>query len=97
MTDRPIIDTAILIGWSPDGHCVYSAAIPLRDYQSQAHAWDSADGVTKLRLEKLRGFLFNADGALIEEFENNFDAATGRARGGWTRHEDGTFQRHDAP
>jgi hypothetical protein len=75
---------------------VYSAAIPLKEYQSGAHAWDTADGARELRLEKLRGFLFNAKGALIEEFENNFDAGTGSMTSGWTRHEDGTFQRHDA-
>ena len=96
MTSRPIIDTAILIGWSPDGHCVYSAAIPLGEYRAGGHAWDKPDGAKKLRLEKLRGFLFNAEGSLIEEFENNFDAGTGRMKGGWTRHEDGRFQRHDA-
>ena len=96
MTNRPIVDTAILIGWSHDGHCVYSAAIPLKEYRSGGHAWDKADGARELRLEKLRGFLFNAKGALIEEFENNFDAGTGGMKGGWTRHEDGRFQRHDS-
>jgi hypothetical protein len=96
VTNRPITDTAILIGWSPDGHCVYSAAIPLGEYRSGEHAWDRDTEVKSLRLEKLRGFLFDAGGSLTEEFENTFDVGTGRRNGGWTRHEDGRFQRHDA-
>jgi hypothetical protein len=95
MTDRAIADTAILIGWSPDGRCVYSAAIPLDEYWDGEHAWDSDVGVKTLRLEKLRGFLFNTEGLLIQEFESNFDLDSGRFKGGWTKHEDGTFQRHD--
>ena len=69
MTDCTITDTAVLIGWSPDGKCVYSAAIPLGQYSDGEHVWDNLDDVKRLRLEKLRGFLFDSTATLIQEFE----------------------------
>ena len=96
MKTRGITDTAILIGWSPEAVCVYSASIPLGDYWDGQHVWDSTEGIQKLKLEKLRGFLFDSKGDLLQEFESNFDVQTGRFKSGWAKHADGTFQRRDA-
>jgi hypothetical protein len=93
MTDRSIIDTAVLIGWSPEGKCVYSAAIPLRQYLDGEHLWDSLADVQRLRLEKLRGFLFDSTATLVQEFESNFDVRSGRFVNGWNKHADGTYRK----
>ena len=87
------MDTAILIGWSPDAKCVYSAAIPLGDYWDDEHVWDSAEGIKALKLEKLRGFLFDSTGALVQEFESTFDVQTGCIQSGWAKHADGTYKK----
>jgi hypothetical protein len=96
MRRRAIIDTAVLIGFSPEAKCVYSATIPLSKYWDGDHAWDDAKTVQQLRLEKLRGYLFDSAGSLLQEFESTFDLGTGIFKGGWARHADGTFQKHDA-
>jgi hypothetical protein len=93
MTDCTIHDTAVLIGWSPEGKCVYNAAIPLGQYRDGEHVWDSVDNVQRLRLEKLRGFLFDATATLIQEFESNFDVRSGRFINGWRKQADGTYQK----
>ena len=91
---RAITDTAILVGLSPEGKCVYSDSLPLDEYWDGEHAWDRAEDVKNLRLEKLRGFLFDSDGELIQEFETTFDLGRGVFAKGWTRHADGTLQEH---
>lgn len=93
MTDCTIIDTAVLIGWSPDGKCVFSAAIPLAQYRDGEHAWDRPGDVQRLGLEKLRGFLFDSTATLVEEFESNFDVRSGRFINGWNKHADGTYRK----
>jgi hypothetical protein len=93
MTDRSIVDTAVLIGWSPEGKCVYSAAIPLSQYLDGEHLWDSLAEVQRLRLEKLRGFLFDSTATLVQEFESNFDVRSGRFVNGWSKHADGTYRK----
>jgi hypothetical protein len=93
MTVCTITDTAILIGWSPEGKCVYSAAVPLDQYQNGDHVWDSHEAVKRLRLEKLRGFLFDSTAALVQEFESNFDVRSGRFINGWNKRADGTYQK----
>jgi hypothetical protein len=93
MTDCTITDTAILIGWSPEGRCVYSAAVPLGQYRDGDHVWDSHEAVKRLRLEKLRGFLFDSTAALVQEFESNFDVRSGRFINGWNKRADGTYQK----
>ena len=93
MTDCTIIDTAVLVGWSPEGKCVYSAAIPLGEYWDGDHAWDRPEDVQRLRLEKLRGFLFDSKATLIQEFESNFDVRSGRFINGWNKHADGTYRK----
>jgi hypothetical protein len=91
-----ILDTAILVGYSPEGTCVYSAYIPLGDYWDGDHVWDSGENVRELRLTKLKGFLFSSSGELLQEFESNFNLVTGAFQSGWARHSDGTFQEHKA-
>jgi hypothetical protein len=93
---RAITDRAVLIGFSPEGKCVYSESIPLGDYWDGDHAWDSGEQVKRLRLEKLRGYLFDSNGDLLQEFESKFDLARGIFASGWARHADGTFQEHRA-
>jgi hypothetical protein len=93
---RAITDTAVLIGFAPDGKCVYSESIPLEEYWDGEHTWDSAEDVKRLRLEKLRGYLFDSDGDLLQEFESRFDLKSGIFAGGWARHADGTLQEHNA-
>ncbi len=75
---RSITDTAILIGFSPEGTCVYSEVIPLHEYWDGEHVWDSGEKIIELRLRKLKGFLFGPEGELLEEFESVFDIARGR-------------------
>jgi hypothetical protein len=96
VTQLAILDTAILVGYSPEGTCVYSARIPLGDYWDGEHAWDSGDDVKELRLAKVKGFLFSSSGELFQEFESNFNLTTGTFQFGWVRHSDGTFQEHKA-
>jgi len=84
---------AILIGFNPAGECVYSASIPVGDYWDVEHVWDNAEQVESLKLEKVVGFLFGQSGNLMQHFESTFDIHTGVIKGGWTKHEDGTFQK----
>lgn len=93
---RAITDTAVLIGFSPEGKCVYSESIPLDEYWDGEHAWDSDEDVRRLRIERLRGYLFDANGNLLQEFESTFDLARGMFAKGWVRHADGTYQEYKA-
>ena len=93
---RMITDTAVLLGFSPDTKCVYSALVSLDDYWDDDHVWDDAKLIQTLRLEKLRGYLFDSAGDMLQEFESTFDIGTGHFLRGWTRHADGTYQEHDA-
>ena len=93
---RAIKDTAILVGLSPEGKCVYSESIPLGAYWDGERAWDSGESIKQLRLEKLHGYLFDSNGDLLQEFESTFDLTLGIFAGGWTRHADGTFQELNA-
>lgn len=90
MGHRKIIDTAVLIGTSPDGECPYSALLPLEDYWEKEHLWDSDHGVKSLGLTLLRGFLFGSEGQLLQHFESRFSQDTGLFVSGWAVHEDGS-------
>ena len=92
MDYRQLKDTALLIGFSPEGQCVYSVQLSLSEYWDDEHPWDTDDGIQSLRLVKVRGYLFDSDGDLLQEFESNFDLETGSYASGWTKHADGTFQ-----
>ena len=91
---RAIKDTAILIGLSPEGKCVYSESIPLGDYWDGDHAWDDDASVISLRLEKLKGYLFDESGELFQEFESTFDLESGVFLKGWARDGNGKLQEH---
>jgi len=96
MAHLDIRDTAILVGYNPEGVCVYSESIPLGDYWDGDHVWDSAEAIKELSLAKVRGFLFASSGELSQEFESNFNLATGVYQSGWARHSDGTFREDKA-
>jgi hypothetical protein len=44
MNHREIRDSAVLIGFNPEGECVYSAQLPLGDYWDGEHIWDTDSG-----------------------------------------------------
>jgi hypothetical protein len=90
-----IKDCAILIGYDPEGNCIYAEALDLADYYNVTHVWDDAGEVKKLRLERVKGFLFDADGLLAQEFESIFDLSTGIYHHGSARFADGTVQKDD--
>ena len=83
---------ALLIGYSPELTCVYSALMPTGDYWDGEHPWDATSGIKTLRLEKLHGYLFDESGGLMQEFESIFDLGSGSYKSGWARHADGTYQ-----
>ena len=91
-----IYDKAVLIGYNPEGQCIYSEIIEFGDYYDGEHVWDDGETVKKLRLQKVRGFLFDSSGELSQEFESIFDLSTGIYRSGYARFADGTF-REDKP
>jgi hypothetical protein len=91
MKHRKIKSTAVLIGLSPEGKCVYSEIIPVDEYWDGEHVWDTAKGIKRVRLATLKGFLFGSDGTLLQEFESRFNLSTGEYAGGWNRHADGTM------
>jgi hypothetical protein len=94
MAQLDIFDTAVLIGFSPEGECVYSAMMPLGDYWDGEHAWDSTVGLQELRLQTLKGYLFDSTGQLLQEFESTFNLSSGIFERGWARHADRTYQEH---
>ena len=91
MSSLQINSTAILIGYDPEGKCVYSEIISLFDYYDSLHLWDESGTVKSMRLERLRGFLFDSCGVLSQEFESSFDLTTGIFKSGYARHSDGTL------
>lgn len=92
MTHRVFKDCAILIGYDPNGRCVYSAQMALSDYWDGEHVWDTNVGVKSLHLERIHGYLFDESGDLLQEFESIFDIARGVYKSGWQKHSDGAFQ-----
>jgi len=92
MTILQIKNKAVLIGYNPEGKCVYSEIIDISDYYEGEHVWDRSEPVKQLRLQKVRGFLFNAQGILNQEFETIFDLDTGICKSGFARFADGTVR-----
>lgn len=92
MSKLKIKGKAILIGYSPEGQCVYSEIIPLSQYYDGEHVWDNRDQIKKLRLQSIKGFLFNSEAELDQEFESVFDLTTGSYKSGFSRFADGTLQ-----
>ena len=92
MAKRQIRSTAVLIGYDPDGKCVYSEILELSDYYDGEHPWDKSASVKRLKLQRLQGYLFDAEGTLDQEFESVFDLATGIYASGYSRFADGTLR-----
>jgi hypothetical protein len=89
-----IRDCALLIGFDSKGRCVYSDAIDIATYYDGEHVWDSGVGVKKLKLEKVKGYLFDEKGELFQEFESIFDLKTGAFKSRSARHADRKLQQH---
>ena len=87
-----IRNCAILIGYDPAGKCIYSESLDLSDYYDGMHVWDKGENVKKMRLQRMKGFLFNSDGVLDQEFESVFDWETGEYKSGNARFADGTVR-----
>ena len=90
---------AVLIGYDPEGKCVYSDILDLPDYYDGDHVWDRGEPVMKLRLHKVVGFLFDSEGILDQEFESIFDLKTGSYKSGFARFADGSVRldNHENP
>ena len=88
MTPR-IKGMAVLIGYDPDGSCIYSDVLDLSDYYDGDHVWDSGESVKDLRLQRVKGYLFDDDGNLDQEFESIFDLKSGVFQKGSVRYADG--------
>jgi hypothetical protein len=86
-----VSDTAVLIGFDRNGGCVYSATMPLAEYWEATHVWDSAKGVTSLKLRVVHGYLFDSRGRLIQRFESTFNPTSGDFESGWARDEAGNL------
>ncbi len=87
---RKIKDAVILIGYDESGKCVYSEALETSDYYDSDHIWDDGKTVKKLKLRKVKGYLFDAEGELSQEFESIFNLNTGIYESGFARFADGT-------
>lgn len=96
MATPRIKSTAVLIGYNPDGQCVYSDILDLSDYYDGQHVWDKGASVKRLKLQRVKGYLFDGDGNLDQEFERVFDLSTGVFKSGRARYADGT-ERVDPP
>jgi len=84
---------AILIGYDLEGKCIYSDALDLGDYYDGLHVWDKGEDVKKMRLQRMKGYLFNSKGVLDQEFESIFDLETGIYKTGNARFADGTVRK----
>jgi hypothetical protein len=83
---------ALLIGYNPDNKCVYSDILDISDYYDGEHPWDDSKSVKKLRLSRVKGYLFSPKGVLDQEFETHFDIETGMYKASQTRFADGTVK-----
>src|SRR6188768_1032049 len=90
MPTPKIKSVAVLIGYNPDGKCVYSDILDLSDYYDREHVWDKAAAIKRLKLQRVKGYLFDAAGKLDQEFESVFDLRTGAYKSGRVRYSDGT-------
>lgn len=95
MPTPKIKNTAILMGYNPEGKCIYSEILDLADYYDGEHVWDNARTVKRLKLSRVIGYLFDPKGSLSQEFESRFDLDSGAYQSGHTRFADGTV--HDNP
>jgi hypothetical protein len=97
MSQLGIRDRAILVGFDAENRCVYSESLSLFDYYEGEHVWDDDESVRRLKLRKLKGYLFDFSGILEQEFETRFDADTGEYSGEHVRFADGTTRTNGEP
>lgn len=95
MATPRIKSAAILIGYNREGKCVYSEFLELSDYYDQENMWDKESSIRRLKLQRLKGYLFDSKGSLDQEFENEFDVVTGKSISRYARFADGTV--HNEP
>jgi hypothetical protein len=88
-----IKDCAILIGYNKQGKCIYSEVIGIDEYYDGTHIWDECKNVKRIKLYKVKGYLFNLDGILDQEFESFFNLDTGIYKSGRRVFADGTIQK----
>lgn len=84
------------MGFNPEGNCVYSDILPLSDYYDKEHVWDRSASIRELQLHRVKGFLFDEQGTLSQEFETVFDVTTGSYQESLAKFADGTVRR-DCP
>jgi hypothetical protein len=87
---------AVLIGYDAEGKCIYSELLDLSNYYDGERVWDDVKTVRKMKLRKVKGYLFDSKGALSQEFESVFDLRTGVYASGNIRFADGTLRKHRA-
>jgi hypothetical protein len=91
MPTPKIKNAAILIGFDASGCNVYSESIVIHEYYDSEHLWDNPKKITKIKLQKLIGYLFDPKGKLAQEFHLEFDPKSGEQLKSWVKFEDGTI------
>lgn len=85
---------ALLLGYNPEGICIYTCCMPIIEYYETNQPWDCPEESKAMRLHILHGYLFNEEGKLIQEFQSQSSIETGLYISGWSRDEDGILT-HD--
>jgi hypothetical protein len=88
-----IKNNVILIGYNKEDKCIYSEATCVDEYYDGTHLWDDNKNVKKIELYKLKGYIFNSNGVLEQEFVSVFDLETGCYKSGESKFSDGTIQK----
>ena len=96
MAQPRIKSTSVLIGFNSKGSCIYSEILDLSDYYDSEHVCDKRSSIKKLKLKRLRGYLFSSKGELAQEFEIEFDLESGESISRRVRFVDGTIQNEPA-
>jgi hypothetical protein len=95
MNELKIKSQAVLVGYDADGKCIYSDFLDLSDYYDGEHVWDDAKKVKKMKLRKVKGYLFDSEGVLDQEFESVFNSQTGIYSSGYAKFADGTVRKDE--
>lgn len=80
---------ALLLGYNPEGICIYTCCMPILEYYETIQPWDSAEESKAIRLHILHGYLFDENGKLIQEFQSQHSVETGLYENGWSRDNNG--------
>lgn len=78
MRTPKIKSTAILIGYDINDRCVYSDILDVSDYYDGEHVWDDSRAIKRLKLRRVKEYIFNPKGELDQESETYFDPSTGK-------------------